>query len=192
MIISTRYIRGMTQNHLIRIRTLIERLAKITTAVDWQDGLNPAQYNALSYLALANRYSRSPSHVADYLCTTRGTASQTLKSLEQKGFIHSVASATDKRSTTYQMTDAGQAIANATHSIDQAIATMDDTEQNKLETTLKNAVSHLLAHQNRKSFGLCHTCIHNETTDNSARCKLLGIALTPEDTQKICHEHSGG
>ena len=104
MIISTRYIRGMTQNHLIRIRTLIERLAKITTAVDWQDGLNPAQYNALSYLALANRYSRSPSHVADYLCTTRGTASQTLKSLEQKGFIHSVASATDKRSTTYQMT----------------------------------------------------------------------------------------
>ena len=79
MIISTRYIRGMTQNHLIRIRTLIERLAKITTAVDWQDGLNPAQYNALSYLALANRYSRSPSHVADYLCTTRGTASQTLK-----------------------------------------------------------------------------------------------------------------
>ena len=146
MIISTRYIRGMTQNHLIRIRTLIERLAKITTAVDWQDGLNPAQYNALSYLALANRYSRSPSHVADYLCTTRGTASQTLKSLEQKGFIHSVASATDKRSTTYQMTDAGQAIANATHSIDQAIATMDDTEQNKLETTSKPQIIWPLPH----------------------------------------------
>ena len=97
----------MIQNHRIRIRTLIERLAKITTAVDWQDGLNPAQYNALSYLALANQYSRSPSHVADYLCTTRGTASQTLKSLEQKGFIRSVASATDKRSTTYQLTASG-------------------------------------------------------------------------------------
>lgn len=86
----------------IRIRTLIERLAKITAAIEWQDGLNPAQYNALSYLALANKYSRSPSHVADYLCTIRGTASQTLKSLEQKGFIRSIASTTDKRSNNYK------------------------------------------------------------------------------------------
>jgi len=51
------------------------------------------------------------------------------KVIGKKGFIHSVASATDKRSTTYQLTNSGQAIADATHSIDQAIATMDVTEQ---------------------------------------------------------------
>ena len=180
----------MTQNHEIRIRTLIERLAKITTAVDWKEGLNPAQYNALSYLALANKYSRSPSHVADYLCTTRGTASQTLKSLEQKGYIQSVASATDKRSTSYQLTDAGRAVSRAPHSIDQAIATMTKAEQNQLETTLENTVPHLLAHQKRKSFGLCHTCIHNDTNDGSAMCRLFGISLDTEEIHQICHEHT--
>jgi predicted transcriptional regulator len=60
---------------------LIDRLERLTRAGEGL-GLNPAQWEALRFLARANRFSRSPAAVADYLASTRGTVSQTLIALE--------------------------------------------------------------------------------------------------------------
>ena len=88
---------------------LILRLARLELAGAWQDDLNPAQRAALAYLARANRFSRAPSQVADYLGTTRGTVSQTLKALDSKGHIAAEAAPGDRRSIRYRVTDRGRA-----------------------------------------------------------------------------------
>ncbi len=101
----------MTQDTSNRLHTLIDRLSRVLASDDWADGLNPAQRSALSFLARANRFSRSPSHLADYMCTTRGTASQTLKALAGKELIERDAPTGDKRSIAYRLTASGAKIA---------------------------------------------------------------------------------
>ncbi len=91
-----------------QIRGLITRLARIDAGEGWADDLNPAQRAALDYLGQANRFSRSPSHVAEYLGTTRGTMSQTLKVLVRKGYVTELRSEADKRTISYALTQAGR------------------------------------------------------------------------------------
>ena len=50
-------------------------------------GLLPVQIEALTYLTRCNRYSDTPQAVTEYLGLTKGTVSQSLKVLEQKGFF---------------------------------------------------------------------------------------------------------
>ena len=69
------------------IMLLLDRIARLHAARRRAVALTDAQCAALEYLAQGNRFSRSPSVIADYLATTRGTASQTLKALAEKGLI---------------------------------------------------------------------------------------------------------
>ena len=73
-----------------KIANLINRLGRSIHCRQFAQGLNPAQWESLRFLARANRYSRTPSALAEYLRTTKGTASQTLKSLESKGYVRRV------------------------------------------------------------------------------------------------------
>ena len=50
-------------------------------------GLLPIQLEALHYLAQCNRYSDTPQAVTDFLGQTKGTVSQTLKVLENRGLV---------------------------------------------------------------------------------------------------------
>ena len=65
----------------------LERLARVMRAREHEGGLNPAQWEALRFLARANRFSDSPMALTRYLGATKGTISQTLMALERKGFI---------------------------------------------------------------------------------------------------------
>jgi DNA-binding MarR family transcriptional regulator len=64
---------------------LIDRLDRLTRSGGSIAELNPAQWEALRYLSRANRFSRTPAALAGYVGSTRGTISQTLIALEQKG-----------------------------------------------------------------------------------------------------------
>ena len=65
----------------------LERLTRLMRAGEHEGGLNPAQWEALRYLARANRFSRTPAALADFLGTTRGTVSQTVIALERTGHL---------------------------------------------------------------------------------------------------------
>ena len=65
----------------------LERLARVMRAREHEDGLNPAQREALRYLARANRFSNTPGALTRYLGATKGTISQTVMALERKGLI---------------------------------------------------------------------------------------------------------
>ena len=57
----------------------------------------PAQLDVLRLPTQCNRYSDTPQAVTDFLGLTKGTVSQTIKVLEQKGLLHKRNDAADTR-----------------------------------------------------------------------------------------------
>ena len=186
MIISTRYLSGMEEH--LHIRELINRLARLDAASAWDGDLNPTQRAVLVYLGRANRFSRSPSHVAQYLGTTRGTVSQSFKSLLQKGYVSERRSAQDKRTISFELTTQGQSIARFGGGLAQSISKQDDHKKQALQATLSDILREILDQNKGRAFGVCNTCIHFETSKNGGTCKLLAEPLSAEETSLICHE----
>lgn len=179
----------MTQTPALQIQDLIDRISRLVAADDWADDLNPTQMTALTYLARANRFSRSPSQVADFLAVTRGTASQTLKALMRKGLIEEMRSEEDRRWLTYSVTEAGRTPLARSTAIDDAIKRMRSAEVSTLANELENLVRNVLQARGKRSFGLCLSCRHHEPSAHGGYCALLKIDLNPIESQQICHEH---
>lgn len=186
MVVSTRYVLRMTQRTLIKEQ--IARLARLDSAAKWAGDLNPTQCAAISYLGRANRFSRSPSHLADYLGTTRGTVSQTLKSLLQKGYVSEQRSEADKRVISYELTSRGQSVADDQTPLDLALGALTEEEQQLLQHILTRAMRSVLAHNRGQEFGPCRTCIHHRQGTKGAECALLSVALTEQERDQICYE----
>lgn len=173
-----------------RIRPLLDRLQRLIASEDWTEDLNPAQRSALGYLRRANRFSRSPSQVADYLCTTRGTASQTLKALEKKGLIAHSDSPLDGRAISYEVTPSGYEASARSNALEGAISRMSTEHGTALEEALLELIQLQLKARQFRSFGMCNTCRYHKATAESAWCALLQVELSEQDAQQLCHEHS--
>jgi DNA-binding MarR family transcriptional regulator len=171
-----------------RSRDLFERLARVSAADEWTGDLNPTQLAALSYLARANRFSRAPSQVADYLAATRGTVSQTLRALARKGLIAEHRSELDKRSISYDLTESGRDALRRETALDAAIDALDAGEIAALDRGLEALAVTLLSARGMRAFGVCHTCRHHRPNADGGACALLGVALLPDETHQICHE----
>lgn len=174
----------------VRLRDLLDRVARLLASEGWDGDLNPTQRAALAYLARANRFSRAPSHVADYLATTRGTASQTLKALGRKGLVRETRSEADRRSVALEVTEEGQALAGSTDRLDAALAALPPKTATALATGLAELLSDILARRGGRSFGMCRTCRHHDPRGAGGRCLLLGVDLAPPETIQLCHEHA--
>src|SRR5262249_61110276 len=62
-------------------------VGRLVQAEGYDGELSPAQWMALRYFARSNRFSRTPSAFAEFQATTRGTASQAIKTLETGGYL---------------------------------------------------------------------------------------------------------
>ncbi|APX17949.1 MarR family transcriptional regulator (plasmid) [Phaeobacter inhibens] len=172
-----------------RIRSLINRLARIDAAGGWSGSLNPAQYAALDYLARANRHSRAPSHVAEFLGTTRGTMSQTLKALARKGFVQEEPKTGDQRSISYALTAEGMALAEAPSVIGTALSGLEDRVTVALETALTDILRAALDARDGRAFGVCKNCRFHDAGPVHGYCTLLDLPLQHGDRDLICVEH---
>ncbi len=173
---------------------IIDRLDRLVRSGETGHGLNPAQWEALRYLARANRFSRTPAALADYLGSTRGTVSQTLIVLEQKGHVSRVQSSRDKRSVDLNLTEKGRTILSddplALLAADIASARSTDLEA--VVALLREALSRAIVRNGGRAFDVCKTCCHFQRlparADSYARCALLNEALTQDDARSICVE----
>jgi DNA-binding MarR family transcriptional regulator len=174
---------------------LIERLGRLTRSSEQAGGLNPAQWEALRYLARANRFSRTPAALADYLAATRGTVSQTLIALEQKGFVARVQSAKDKRSIVLSLTARGEAMVRN----DPLLALASDIDGGAgrrgrdLAAGLRATLRHAIARNDGRAFGACLTCRHfranvRPRSGSPHHCALLDEPLSEADSRAICVE----
>jgi len=74
------------------------------------EGLQWVHLRMLDYLARANRYSNTPLAVAEYLNLTKGTVSQSLILLEEKGLVRRSDDAADRRIVRLTLTEAGEKV----------------------------------------------------------------------------------
>jgi DNA-binding MarR family transcriptional regulator len=174
---------------------LIDRLERLARSEEQAGNLNPAQWEALRYLARANRFSRTPAALAEYLASTRGTVSRTLASLEAKGYVSRRPNARDGRSVAFALSSEGERA--MTH--DPLFALAEDIERavgcdvaavrDALRQTLQRAIK-----RNRgRAFGVCRTCRHfrasvRPSTRTPHHCALLDEPLSESDSRAICAE----
>lgn len=176
-----------------RIADLIDRVSRAVQRVQYAGGLNPAQWEALRYIAQANRYSRSPSAVAEYLGTTKGTASQTIKALVQKGCIERKAGSSDRRVVELVLTEIGGAMLedDPLHRIGSAVREISD-QLSVMNTTFGQLLRRLQEGSGFREFGLCGECSRlclecAQTEPNGPHlCGVTGEALSREEVSQIC------
>lgn len=175
------------------IAVLLERLSRILQNEAHLEGLKPTQWEALRYLARANRFSRTPSGLIAYLGITKGTVSQTVNALERKGLVKKTTNAEDRRQVRIDLTAKGSRLLkrDPVGAILQTASALTAREKNDLEQSLQTLLTETLKARNGRPFGACRTCRFfkaNHPEGAPHRCGLLDIKLSAEDSQKICVE----
>jgi len=172
------------------IASLVDRLSRLAHSLQYSQGLNPAQWNALRFLARANKYSASPGVLAEYLGTTKGTVSQTLISLETKGLIQRIRCDDDRRKVRLGLTRAGEAMLqlDPLREIERASAAVPVQDRDCLQAALTTIVNDLCTRQEGPRFGVCGACCHLVSSDEAGSCdgtRRCGLTKDPLDSGEL-------
>ena len=179
---------------------MVTRLGHLSYSQGFVCGLTAAQWTALRYFAKANRFSRTLSAFADYHATTRGTASQTVKSLVNHGLVTRIRSKSDGRSVQFDLTERGRVVhgQDPFKELTRAIEELPQGLQAKLHTALER-VTGCMAHEcQRPSFGSCVSCLHLEECvpyeDNVTDyfCRVENEPIEESKLEKICINYEPG
>jgi len=184
----------MKTNH---IYNSVERLAELLKVGARQagaaHGLQPVQLEVLNYLSACNKYSDTPMAVTEYLGQTKGTVSQTIKTLEKKELVIKTADENDKRISHIAVTPLGREILNEhlpTEMFVNACSTLSNPAQEQVLSALTSLLTSVIKSNNMKTFGTCYSCRHNHKHDDESYfCNLLKEPLRDSDVLLICREH---
>ena len=181
----------MTSSHDLTV--LLERLARVVQNDAHSGGLKPVQWEALRYLARANRFSRTPSALTAYLGTTKGTVSQTLGALERKGLVAKETDPADRRQVHIALTEDGARLLDddPINALLQSTAALPEADGAGIAEGLQAILAETLRRRGGRPFGACHTCrfFKADHPDGAPhRCGLLEAPLSAEDSELICVE----
>jgi DNA-binding MarR family transcriptional regulator len=173
---------------------LLDRMGRIAHGLQFALGLNPAQWEALRFLALANRRSRSPSALADFLGTTKGTASQTLIALESKGLVKRTRCVSDRRSVDLELTPQGVEMIGRDPMglVLDAVSELSEGECETMNGVLGGLVTSLQRRIGLPEFGPCLDCAHfceaiaEPEGQSGCRCALSQDELPQPDLDRVC------
>lgn len=177
-----------------QVALLLGRFARVAREMQFAQGLNPAQWEALRFMARANRYSRSPGALAAYLGTTKGTASQTLISLEQKGLVSRLREGRDRRQVEVKLTARGRKLLarDPLAAMEKAAGCLDAELGGQVVKCLGALLRDLKPHCASTEFGTCHSCGNCQRTQQPVEarekttCCLTGDELSPDDQNLFC------
>lgn len=150
-------------------------------------GLQGIHLQILSYLANANRYSDTLTALVDYLGCTKGTVSQSVAVLHERGLIEREEDPADRRKSHLRVTTAGRRLLTtclAEHPLRVACADQPEATSDQLRALL-------LACQRRnggRAFGICNGCRFHLQEGRQRRCGLTGERLSDHEAALRCRE----
>ncbi len=146
----------------LRVAELLAHLGRMTYGNGFVEDLTSAQWTALRYFSRANRFSRTPSAFAEFHGTTRGTASQTIKSLIAKRYLIQTRSETDGRSTLLELTGkARDTLSNDPfETLVEAVGALPSGARGLLANVLERMLGHVAMECGKRPFGMCTSCEH--------------------------------
>lgn len=177
--------------NLRKISELVDRVGRIVHAIQFANGLNPAQWEALRFLSRANSYSRSPGALAEYLGSTKGTVSQTLIALESKGYVVRNRSETDRRSINIELTDQGLELVGQDPLVmlEGAVSDLAVAEREIFAHSMDTLMKNLQRERGQAEFGVCGECVHNRSDGEfgeNCHCVLRDEVLAFDELAQIC------
>jgi DNA-binding MarR family transcriptional regulator len=176
------------------VAELVFHLGRIASGEGLAEGLTAAQWAALRYFAQANRFSRTPSAFAAFHATTRGTASQTIKSLETQGYLTRMRSAQDRRSVRLVLTEKARGILanDPFESLVRAADSLSAGIQVHFANALQDMLSQVAQERGKPPFGTCTSCQYLESDSCSRQgqtpyaCGFTSEPLRLEELDGIC------
>jgi DNA-binding MarR family transcriptional regulator len=199
-VVSTRYYRFMLEQSPTPQQTvaeLVEQLGHCACSEAFSAGLNPAQWAALRYFERANRFSRTVSAFAHYHGTTRGTASQTIRALVQKGFLRRLPAKHDQRSFRLALTDRARTMlaSDPFAGFVSAAGSLGPAQCAILAKGLRAMLEQVQDRRARRSFGVCTSCRHLLALDGDGksgcgnRCVFKNELLQDGELGRICIDY---
>jgi len=131
------------------------------------------------------------------LAATKGTVSQTLKSLERKGLIEKKNRAGDGRSVALTLTVAGSKTLawDPWQRLEVYVKAIAPECRRGFVAALHAILAQEIERNQLKTFGNCHRCRHfrlNGSQNESSRphyCDLFRSSLSAADTERICADY---
>lgn len=192
--ISLRYQIVMTEERQIseRIAELIVHLGRAARIEGSGSDLTAAQWTCLRFFARANGVTRTPSSFASFQATTRGTASQIIKSLESRGLIARTRSDQDRRSVSFDLTETGRTmLANdPLRALLGVIDRLGTAERDRLFTALSDLSGALSTQREAPVFGSCQDCTHFCKSDAAAYCDCMAAELAADEIEQLCARYA--
>lgn len=150
------------------------------------EGLQLVHFEILQYLSLCNRYSNTAQAISDYLGQTKGSISQSLHFLEDRGYISRQVDPADKRYVRLSLTPEGH----------ECVRRMAENgvpppfpESAQMAVMLKTLLALWQRTNGARGFGQCQSCKHNQSLSGGRfRCGLTGEMLAQGETRQICRE----
>ena len=180
-------------NHEEYAAELLAHIGRLTNGHKYPSGLTAAQWMAIRYFARANHMSRTVSAFAEFHATTRGTASQTVKSLVERGFLLRIASKQDGRSQVINLTRKGQKFSHSDpiQELELAVSDLPTNDLKKLVKILERIVSEISSQRAQNNFGKCPNCRFLDQHDyqgssTTYKCNFADESLNSADLGLIC------
>lgn len=172
-----------------RVAELALQLGRVAYGETSAAKLTPAQWMALRFFARANRFSRTVSAFAEFHATTRGTASQTLKSLVQRGFLTRTRCTRDRRSSTFNLTEKArlELASDPFEAVVRAAGTLSPTQCSRTERGLQLVLHQLRSVRERPILGSCMRCGHlMQNGSEDYQCRLMQEPLSASELEQLC------
>jgi MarR family transcriptional repressor of emrRAB len=175
---------------------LFGQLARILWFEGAKHGLRNHEWMALRFLSRANRFSRTPSALASYVGTTRGTASFIINELVRLGYLERKRSAKDKRSVMLNVTQQGKRVRarDPINALMDAIAVLDDDSKIRFRDALRHVLDRSDEAEQRHHADVCKRCIFlredRTTTEGKTSaeftCRLFRAAIAEAEIELLC------
>lgn len=172
-----------------RVAELALQLGRAAYGESSAESLTPAQWMALRYFSRANRFSRTISAFADFHSTTRGTASQTVKSLVERGYLTRTRSDRDGRSATFNLTEKSRRklADDPFEAVVRAAMSLSPTQRGRTASGLRQILQKLSTARERPALGMCTLCGHLTTVgERGFHCRLLHEPLVASELEQLC------
>ncbi len=182
-----------------RIVAALERIGQAFMVLLWNESKDysnsPIQLRVLIFLLYHNEEKRKVSYLADEFNVTKATISDSVKVLEQKGYISKTYEPHDTRSYVIHLTAKGKELARRTAFFADEILEPITKQHAEDKENMLFGLMNLIQHLNRSGVitiqRMCKTCVHYSAGSGSKPhfCRLLSQDLTESELRLDCPEH---
>jgi DNA-binding MarR family transcriptional regulator len=175
----------------------LEKISEVFRSLLWdyakQNGISPIQIQLMIFIAYHKEELRTVSYLAKEFNVTKPTISDSIKTLEKKGFIKKKYSKIDSRSFQSSLTKAGIELVKETEKFTSPIENQMELIETKELEIIFSSLNKLIFNLNKIGIisvqRMCFGCTFYSNEDDLNFCNLLDKKLNESELRIDCPEY---